>query len=573
MSVKEVKTSMPSSVRHGGVQGTVVPVGTNAEREPSPAQGTVRAGSSTKELELYIGNSWITYSPKIEIEPIAVSPFTAKSPSIYPINTTSGPLTVTLPSNAKIGDTVTLIDVKGKWNLHNVSVKSTTHKIDGLNATTVLSVNNSIITFFFTGANGWTSDIVPSGLPANEVVDADWPLTVRVNQEYYISLNSNNDNVVTLPVAETGDKIRIVSVNDKLFKDIPITVNTTGNALVNNVVSLALDLDTSEIVFEYRATKGWVITSTGQRFHVLHNHEITQGSLNGIITEGSHKINGSIGQFSMAPLCLNSEPLLIGSLNVSWNSGTCTQELTVVTNTTKRSTRKFLRSGIVSGLNVNFSNSWVELSGIPDNSKRVITSPANLYRDLNYGQYYITNPVSGTPDHSNGDVYFVEVTSSGLARPDSQVNYTTRYIKAWNVNKRQWWEAYSTSLTTATLWRKLNGNHTVKVVDGDAINHTPLAPVTNIWVDSEGNQSINLSCPAHIDNLQSTKVGDIVVIHNLRENVSETVITSNIDFIDPEGQNIGSGPHVMTGKGALKLLVEVKDSTTIYFKILFGVKS
>lgn len=572
MSVNEVKTGMPSSVEHGGTYGTVVPVGPASSRGSSPKQGTVRGNSTNKELELYMGNTWITYEPKVGLEPTASVSFTAKSPSLYPVDTTQNEITVTLPKNAKVGSTVTLVDSRGSWASNNLVVIAEESKVEGRTEPVVLSVNHTKITFLYLGIDGWIHDLPSSGLPSNEINDDDWPLTLRGNQSYFFALDSDNENEVTLPVAEIGTKIKLVVINELTFHNVPLTVKTVGAIKVDDKDQLNLNLDTSEIEFEFRGNQGWVITNSGERFYVTHGRELTSGSFNTMVSEGIHDLNGAVSGFSMLPSALSSEPRLIGSLDVKWNSGTCIQELTVVTGVSQANTRKFLRSGVVSGLNVTFVSSWIELSGIADNSRRVIVDPSDLVQDLIQGWYYIVNPSEGTPDHSDGDVYFVEVSSSGYANLKSQVNYSTRSFRVFNVNRQQWWESSSLSLTTHTGWRKVNANHVIEVNDGDDVTYRPLASTTNIWVNSEGNQSILLDCPATVGSLGPVKLGDIVVIHNLRKNVKETVVSSTVDLIDTENNNLGKGPHTMTGKGTLKLLVEQNYTGEIFFKILFGTK-
>lgn len=571
MSVKEVKTSMPSSVEHGGVHGVVLPVGNIAGREGQPKQGTLRGNISSSELELFIGNKWISYEPKTSVEATVSDSFTAKASAVYPVDTSEAPITVTLPFTTKIGSKVTLIDAVGSWDTRNVTVVSQNAFIDGGEDGVVLTTKYGTVTFTYLGNSKWISDLKPSGLPSNDITDSDWPLATRANESYFINLNSDNDNSVTLPDAKNGDTVRLVSLNVR-FSDLPILIKTLGNASVEDQNEFLLDLDTKEVIFEYLNT-GWVIANDGKDFMPLHYTVIESGSLNSLVKEGKHKFKGIVSDFTMLPLSLTTESNLDGHLEVTITDSLCTQELTVVTGLSQINTRRFLRTGRLTESSVTFSSAWVELLTVSDSSRRVLTNPDDLVKDLKDGFYYIVDPASGTPDHEVGDVYLVEVLSSGSARPNSQANYPTRSIKAWNVNKNQWWETHSASIVSSSLWRKVNANHVIKVNDGDTVNYQPLASVTNIWVDGEGNQTINLNCESLVSNLESAKIGDVVVIHNLRQRVKQTVVNSSIDIVDSEGDNIGKGPHSMTGKGALKLLLESDADGTVYFKQLFGVRS
>ena len=74
----------------------------------------------------------------------------------YFIDTTSGTVTVTLPSSAKVGDTIALKDYNGTWGTNNVTISSTL-KISGASADGTLSTNNTTVTIVYIDTTkGWT---------------------------------------------------------------------------------------------------------------------------------------------------------------------------------------------------------------------------------------------------------------------------------------------------------------------------------------------------------------------------------------------------------------------------------
>jgi len=91
-------------------------------------------------------------------------------------------------------------------------------------------------------------------------------------------------------------------------------------------------------------------------------------------------------------------------------------------------------------------------------------------------------------------------------------------------------------------------------------------------VDSTGRQTITINTPSSVASLGSTKIGDIVNIQNLKIGVIQTVVNTGVDLYDTEGVNLGKGPHTMTGKGALRFVVATTNGSTVFFKILYGVK-
>jgi len=80
--------------------------------------------------------------------------FTAVSGTGYFVNTTSGAITVTLPTSPSAGDIVSLSDYASTWDTNNVTIASAL--INGSTGSPILSTKGQAITFIYVdGTRGW----------------------------------------------------------------------------------------------------------------------------------------------------------------------------------------------------------------------------------------------------------------------------------------------------------------------------------------------------------------------------------------------------------------------------------
>lgn len=87
---------------------------------------------------------------------VQASNFTAVSGNSYPVNTTSGAITVTLPASPSLGSTVRLIDYAGTFATNNVTVGGNGANINGLAANYLLNLKRESAAFVYIDATqGW----------------------------------------------------------------------------------------------------------------------------------------------------------------------------------------------------------------------------------------------------------------------------------------------------------------------------------------------------------------------------------------------------------------------------------
>jgi hypothetical protein len=105
-------------------------------------------GSGTLSFaEVSGGTSW---------QAVKTSDFTAAAGEGYFINTTSGAVTMTLPSSPTIGDEIAFIDYAGTFDTNNLTVGRNSEKINGATADLTVATERAANTLVYTdGTQGW----------------------------------------------------------------------------------------------------------------------------------------------------------------------------------------------------------------------------------------------------------------------------------------------------------------------------------------------------------------------------------------------------------------------------------
>ena len=130
---------------------------------------TVTLGESGKTITLACGASQSGFGRTGTVDwctTAKTSPLTVVSGKGYFINTTSGGITVTLPSSPSAGDIVAFKDYANTWDTNNVTIGRNSSKINGQCADAVLSTESQSVTLIYVDATkGWqdihdsTSDV------------------------------------------------------------------------------------------------------------------------------------------------------------------------------------------------------------------------------------------------------------------------------------------------------------------------------------------------------------------------------------------------------------------------------
>jgi len=112
------------------------------------------------------GVSWVTPSTggAGTVTVIKTTDFTAVAGNYYPVDTSSGPVTVTLPASATVGQQVGIVDYAGTASVNNIIVSGGSLKIRGSTANGYITQQFESITFTYVDAtNGWFGSSVGIG--------------------------------------------------------------------------------------------------------------------------------------------------------------------------------------------------------------------------------------------------------------------------------------------------------------------------------------------------------------------------------------------------------------------------
>ena len=92
----------------------------------------------------------------LSLASVQTANFTAASGYIYPVNTTSGAITITLPSSPTAGNQISIADYAGTFSTNNCTINPNGNKISGLTANAILATNRESASIVYVDSTqGW----------------------------------------------------------------------------------------------------------------------------------------------------------------------------------------------------------------------------------------------------------------------------------------------------------------------------------------------------------------------------------------------------------------------------------
>jgi hypothetical protein len=154
-------TSGNLSVANGGTGNTSLTANAVVIGSGTNPLTTVAPGTSGNVLTSN-GTNWISQVASgggLTLQSVQTTNFTASKGNNYPVNTTSGAVTVTLPASPSSGDIVQFIDYAGTFATNNLTLFPNGNKItSGTSNVSVTSSRTSIAYIYVDATQGWVPD-------------------------------------------------------------------------------------------------------------------------------------------------------------------------------------------------------------------------------------------------------------------------------------------------------------------------------------------------------------------------------------------------------------------------------
>jgi hypothetical protein len=143
-----------NTVSQIGKEYISLPSGPTADRPTSPSSGMFRYNTTTNSLEVYGSASW---EPAGSLRwSIVNADDTIEKSEGFMVDSSGGPVQVTLPATAAIGDTVRIADIAGSFQTNNCTISRNGHNIMGLAQDLTLDKQYTSIGLLYTNATyGW----------------------------------------------------------------------------------------------------------------------------------------------------------------------------------------------------------------------------------------------------------------------------------------------------------------------------------------------------------------------------------------------------------------------------------
>ncbi|AXH71039.1 hypothetical protein [Vibrio phage BONAISHI] len=247
-----------------------IPSGNTSDRPSSPKNGQAFSNNQTNTVDFFIDGSWVQIGRSgLTIAGMQATGFTAETGKIYPVDTRSGGITVTLPNIHANGDRIIIFDAHGAWHSNRCTVTSPDN-INGYANDILLSKSGSAAEFIWFDDVGWV-DI--NGIATARGQYNRWAFltgnthNVTIDTFYFCDTSSvTTDNMtINLPSdvngVRTGQKIFFADYAGNLDSK-PIKIANGGSTinLKNADVDLIKNGSAIELTAIVTSRVDWVIT-------------------------------------------------------------------------------------------------------------------------------------------------------------------------------------------------------------------------------------------------------------------------------------------------------------------------
>ncbi len=131
--------------------------------DPTGTNGDIYYNPTLNEFRIFQNGTWTTMGGgggggggSLNWQTVQTAPFTAVVGDAYPINTTSGAITVTLPASPVAGNKVMFTDYAGTWSTNNVTLNINGNNLNGSSGNAILNLGReSIGLVYIDSTQGW----------------------------------------------------------------------------------------------------------------------------------------------------------------------------------------------------------------------------------------------------------------------------------------------------------------------------------------------------------------------------------------------------------------------------------
>lgn len=251
-----------------------------------PSAGNLAAGElalNTADGIMYYKNASNAVVPlsggsSFTWQAVQTSGFTAAANSGYPVNTTSGAVTVTLPASPTLGQQVGILDYAGTFATNNVTVNPNGGKIEGSTSNFTMNVNREALTFgYVDSVQGWVpfkSFLAPAPVTTYLIYNS---LRFRYSNGAYLNRTSGTSTSQTTWTVSFWLKIGNV-FNPAERYDIFTAGSTTTDDYFISLSQNNLTVFAPNSAATYALTTSQVFVDTAAWYHIVVAQDTTQAT-------------------------------------------------------------------------------------------------------------------------------------------------------------------------------------------------------------------------------------------------------------------------------------------------------
>lgn len=210
---------------------TKISVGLTADRATVPQEGQTRVNKDLDVVETFVNGRWIFSSPGSSLGLVITTDTVLTVMSERPVNTTAGPINLTLPAAPRKGDFIKLYDYLGTWDKNYVTIIRNGKNIGGSAANLVLDMEyGSIELTFIDNTVGWAISNSGATLGQRVVAITTASQVLEPWIQYKVTMAAG-DRAVKLPVnPRPGHRVTLMDYERK-WDQLPILIDGNGKKI------------------------------------------------------------------------------------------------------------------------------------------------------------------------------------------------------------------------------------------------------------------------------------------------------------------------------------------------------